>query len=576
MKKILTLFLLLFFIGPFLKAQTNFDLYGVCLMSDTPAGGVAFTKINPNSGNLTVQSKWSKTIHTFGVHTLDPKNKMYYQVTTDPWNMFILKIDMNTGIIADTVFTLDSLGTGDSTVNWISGDINGLFYNCVDECVYFLYSKKNNQVDNSSTVGTRLAKVDPITGKASLVTILPPDLYGGEQRCAKNQQKIFLHSYYTNNELIVYDLQTKQLSSIVLSKNYNSSQYVDLIMNTSDNQLYGYETDNSTFTSPKFMSTSQMIKVNPVNGLVTGLSIPFALNVSGTLSFEPTNNKLYFMGLTSNPGTIDLFSFDIYTKKQVVYNTTNVPDAYLFVGIHIIGDNRLDSAFICKNTCQNIPAEFYPTTRDGSLEWDFGDPASGSLNTSNQINPQHTYSQPGTYTVKMTSSNCWRSNTVIKTITIGSFPEIDLGKDINWCLNKKHEELYLHVNATGVTYLWQDLTTADNYTVSKAGMYWVKVMNTNCVVSDTLIVNELPCSCDITVLPTLTHAVTSFIFDCDLSTFNPLVLELYNEGSQIVLRRQITATTTIVNFEEFATGIYFYRIRDKNSVLKAGKVVFVK
>jgi gliding motility-associated-like protein len=37
-----------------------------------------------------------------------------------------------------------------------------------------------------------------------------------------------------------------------------------------------------------------------------------------------------------------------------------------------------------------------------SFTWDFGDPASGAANTSTLVNPSHTYSAPGTYTVSFT------------------------------------------------------------------------------------------------------------------------------------------------------------------------------
>jgi PKD repeat protein len=211
----------------------------------------------------------------------------------------------------------------------------------------------------------------------------------------------------------------------------------------------------------------------------------------------------------------------------------------------------------------------------GSLEWDFGDPASGTLNTSNQVNPIHTYTQPGTYTVKMTSSNCWNSVTTTKTITIGPFPKIDLGNDITWCLHKKHDELQLKVDIPGATFLWQDLSTADHYTVNKGGVYWVKV-SAACEVADSITVNELPCSCDITVSPTLTHTITSFIFECDLSAYDPLALEIYNDRGQIIIRKGITEVITHVNFEQFAAGIYFYQIRDKIEVVKSGKIVFVR
>lgn len=51
--------------------------------------------------------------------------------------------------------------------------------------------------------------------------------------------------------------------------------------------------------------------------------------------------------------------------------------------------------------------------------WNFGDPASGSNNTSSVQNPSHTFSAPGEYTVSMTAIGpCNASNTVTNTIKI--------------------------------------------------------------------------------------------------------------------------------------------------------------
>ena len=45
------------------------------------------------------------------------------------------------------------------------------------------------------------------------------------------------------------------------------------------------------------------------------------------------------------------------------------------------------------------------STNAGRFAWDFGDPASGSQNTSSLENPSHTYSGPGTYKVVLISTN---------------------------------------------------------------------------------------------------------------------------------------------------------------------------
>jgi PKD repeat protein len=58
------------------------------------------------------------------------------------------------------------------------------------------------------------------------------------------------------------------------------------------------------------------------------------------------------------------------------------------------------------NTTTNFPVSYL---------WNFGDPASGSANTSTLLNPAHNFSLPGTYSVTLTSTNANGSNTVTKT-----------------------------------------------------------------------------------------------------------------------------------------------------------------
>jgi hypothetical protein len=54
-----------------------------------------------------------------------------------------------------------------------------------------------------------------------------------------------------------------------------------------------------------------------------------------------------------------------------------------------------------------LTVSFSDTSSNGPTgwAWNFGDPNSGSANTSTQQNPTHTYNDPGTYTVTMTPSN---------------------------------------------------------------------------------------------------------------------------------------------------------------------------
>ncbi|MFP9114664.1 gliding motility-associated C-terminal domain-containing protein [Flavobacterium sp. RHBU_3] len=58
---------------------------------------------------------------------------------------------------------------------------------------------------------------------------------------------------------------------------------------------------------------------------------------------------------------------------------------------------------ICEGTDTNFEINSYATIV--SANWDFGDPASGSANTSTDITPTHNYTQAGTYSVNVTFEN---------------------------------------------------------------------------------------------------------------------------------------------------------------------------
>lgn len=62
---------------------------------------------------------------------------------------------------------------------------------------------------------------------------------------------------------------------------------------------------------------------------------------------------------------------------------------------------KLDSAY---SNCTSLTQSFankVPTPSGTEYLWTFGDPASGSLDSSNLATPNHTYSSPGTYTAKL-------------------------------------------------------------------------------------------------------------------------------------------------------------------------------
>ena len=159
-------------------------------------------------------------------------------------------------------------------------------------------------------------------------------------------------------------------------------------------------------------------------------------------------------------------------------------------GIHLAGrisksglpafiQSYITTDIIYQNDCYGDTTYFDLTTPDPvqSVSWDFGDPASGSNNTSTDLTPGHVFTNYGSFIVTAnvilsTSS----SYTYTTDITIFNAPQINLGNDITLC---NGETLLLSPGAGFTSYLWQDDSINDTLIVSQAGTYWVSVSNYN-------------------------------------------------------------------------------------------------
>ena len=144
------------------------------------------------------------------------------------------------------------------------------------------------------------------------------------------------------------------------------------------------------------------------------------------------------------------------------------------------------------------------TNTPTSWLWDFGNPTSGSSNTSTLQNPSHTYTTAGTYTVKLTATNADGSNTVTKTslITV-SAPYIPTPPVANFTTNITSGTSPLTITFTDTStntptsWSWDfgdpssganNTSTSKNpsHTYTTAGTYTVKLTATNADGSDTI------------------------------------------------------------------------------------------
>ena len=100
----------------------------------------------------------------------------------------------------------------------------------------------------------------------------------------------------------------------------------------------------------------------------------------------------------------------------------------------------------------------------------------------NTTSPTYNVTTSGSYYVTVQVDLCETSDTI--QVTIGDQLAIDLGRDTILC---EGETLLLDLHSkNGISYQWQDLSTADTFLVSSPGQYWVEVTVNECTFSDTI------------------------------------------------------------------------------------------
>lgn len=216
-----------------------------------------------------------------------------------------------------------------------------------------------------------------------------------------------------------------------------------------DLEITAFGANGCSFTK-KYTVANQ---TNPDIGLGT---------IGSTEDCAPLNiNAVISLWQNNSPGTTYRLSFGDGTTVALSHpiNTTNtdqqVPHTYLttscpssptyritivatnacrsktFTGGDIVVKAKPQAAFniapglFCTNqsvcfTNQTVAGYWTNCSTTTQYTWNFGDPASGSNNTSSQTNPCHQYTTPGTYTVSLTASNPCGTTTTSKQVCVSA------------------------------------------------------------------------------------------------------------------------------------------------------------
>ena len=147
------------------------------------------------------------------------------------------------------------------------------------------------------------------------------------------------------------------------------------------------------------------------------------------------------------------------------------------------------SHYYCKGepTSFYIDSSFYEGTTATSFtySWIFDDPNSGSLNTSNEPNPSHIFTNSGSYTVSLTiTTDDDQSFTQEQVVNIIE-TNIDLGPDLNLCQNESHS---FDATTPNATYLWQDGSTNPTYSTNEDELVWLEMNVDGCSARDSVVI----------------------------------------------------------------------------------------
>lgn len=286
------------------------------------------------------------------------------------------------------------------------------------------------------------------------------------------------------------------------------------VINAGGNSALPYGLEFSPNSKLLYVSSS---KYNPVSGIYrydisqyNNLDAPVATIISSRTELDADSMAFItnsFSAIQLGPDGKAYMTLFAYPFMAVINNPnlpgaacnyrrnglTLLPGTTCSYGLPDFNQSYFKSNFSFVTACQNNTVDFI-YSRSGDVQsviWDFGDPASGAGNISTLDSPQHIFSAPGVYTVKLVTFLPCRNDTFIKKVSVDPFT-VDLGADKSVCA----DSLFLLDPHSGSNrlYKWQDNSSNSTLSSRQAGLYWVEVSRADgtCQTRDSILITQKP------------------------------------------------------------------------------------
>ena len=283
-------------------------------------------------------------------------------------------------------------------------------------------------------------------------------------------------------ELFDFNADTGLLSNRITSSDFYTNA-LGVEFSPDGKKLYGAAaTDRQIYQFDLTATPSQIFN--------TGIIIGNSADVLSGLQLGP-DGKIYctrrysnYLGVINNPnatGRAASFEDNGMFLGQNRYAWFSLPNFLPHLFIKEPKDSfAFTSTCIGDSTLFSIP-NIEPNDK---ITWDFGDPTSGTSNLSFKKEPKHKFTKSGKFSVKLNITSGLETFQIEKEIIIYERPFINLGSDTVLC---KGEKIILGKTLQNSSYRWQDNSTGATFEVTKAGKYWVELINANgCSFNDTI------------------------------------------------------------------------------------------
>ncbi|HXB13028.1 MAG TPA: gliding motility-associated C-terminal domain-containing protein [Bacteroidia bacterium] len=201
-----------------------------------------------------------------------------------------------------------------------------------------------------------------------------------------------------------------------------------------------------------------------------------------------------FYNIGINNDTVDVNPQWTYAAPGVY--TVKLQETYHGCGYDTIIKIKVDSiplsGFTATKECVKVPVTFTNTSSGATKGylWNFGDPSSGTADTSTVTSPTHTFDTAGTYTVMLISKNPLCSDTLKEIVKVYAIPVPTIAGTDSICPGGSAT-----MNAGGgISYNWSNGATSSSITVfpPSTTTYTVTVSNGTCSKDTTWTVHVKP------------------------------------------------------------------------------------